>query len=781
MITKSVLEQLEFSKVLEYISKYTITEKGKELVLSIHPLESKSQAVEKGSLVEEAKNILIDRDIPPLSYMPELSVIIYKSKIENSVLTADEIKEILNLAEISRKTFSFFKSIESHQSIFNAYANKLFVDKNFENHLGRIFTQTGEISDNASEELRKIRREINEKSDNLRTVISRILKRLSEAFLVQEEYTTQRDGRMVLPIKAEHKRHVRGFIHSESATGQTVYIEPEETLELNNDILSLKFSERREIERILRRLTEKVREVSDELIRSYEIITYIDEIFALAKYSIEIVGSFPSFEENEPIRLMDARHPILLKRMGREKTIPLNIKIDKEKVIIITGPNAGGKTVVLKNFGLQILMALSGIHIPASPDSNIHFFEQILIDIGDKQSIEDDLSTFSSHLSNIKRILEKANKKSLVLLDEIGTGTDPEEGSALAASVLQKLNKKNAVVLASTHHGNLKILANEVEGFQNASMEFDTENLIPTYRFRQGLPGSSYAFEIASRIGLPDEVIKQAEYYLDDDKIKLEEFLIDIEKKSFTVNKRLNELEIENTRLKGLSQLYEKKISELEKQKKEILKEAKLKAENYLKDINKQFEATIKNIRESNASKEVIKKEKKKIEQLKKMEEIKVEEEPEIIEGKISIGDYVVLKNSNTGGEVIEIDEEKGRVSIVSGSLKIQVKIKDIAKAKRPKKIKKSIYDTNKLISNLVSTRLDIRGKKPEEAEYEVIKFLDDAYSSNVERVEILHGKGTGALKQTVHQILKKSDQVKDFYFAKIEMGGEGITVIELN
>lgn len=779
MITDNVLIQLEIPKILDYIARYAITEKGKERIKSIKPYETSELAIEQGALVSEAKEIIIEKDTPPISYIPILEKIIYKSRIANAVLTVDEIKEILNLAEVSRKTYSFFNSVEKSGNIFDKYASRLFVDRNFENHLSKVFTPSGEISDNASVQLRKIRNEIHEKSANLRSIVGRILKKLSQSYLVQEEYTTQRDGRIVLPVKVEHKRHVRGFIHSESATGQTVYIEPEETLELNNEILSLKFAEKREIERILYGLTKKIGDVSGRLIESYEIISFIDELFAKAKYSTEIIGGFPSIDDTLPVRLLNARHPVLLKKMGRNNTVPLTIEIDKEKVIILTGPNAGGKTVVLKNFAVQNIMAACGIHIPADPDSNLHFYSSVLLDIGDKQSIEDDLSTFSSHLNNINNILNEADEKTLILLDEIGTGTDPEEGSALAAAILEELKDIGATVLASTHHGNLKILANEMEGFQNASMEFDVKNLEPTYRFRQGLPGSSYAFEVASRIGLSERIIKKASEYIDSGKRKLEEFLVDIERKSYLLNSRLRELEIENTRLKGLSDLYQKRITELEKQKKEILKETKSKAENYLRNLNKEFEATIKNIKESNASREVIKEEKKRIEQIKKMEEIAVEEEPEIIPGEIKVGDYVILRNSSTGGEIIEIDNAKSRASILSGSLKIQVKLKDLVKAKRPKKGKQSFYDTNKLISNIAGTRLDIRGRKPEEVEYEVIKFLDEAYASNLNRVEILHGKGTGALKETVRQILKKNDYVNNYYYANIEAGGEGITIVE--
>ena len=369
---------------------------------------------------------------------------------------------------------------------------------------------------------------------------------------MREDYLTLRDGRMVIPVKSEHKRHLRGFIHSESATGQTVYIEPEQTLEMNNEIVTLGFSEKR--------------------------------------------GAFPSIDKKKPFTIIDARHPVLLKKLGRNAAIPLNLKLDNQKVIIITGPNAGGKTVVLKTIGLLCLLLQSGIHIPVSPDSNMHIFNNILIDIGDEQSLEDDLSTFSSHLNNLKNILVSSDNNSLVLLDEIGTGTDPIEGSALAAAVLLKLRDIGSLVFASTHHGSLKIIANNEDKFVNAAMEFDHEKLAPTYKFKLGTPGSSYAFEIAKRIGFSEELLNTAKDNLDADKHKIEEFLSEIESKSFELQEKLKKMEIENSRLAGLSNLYKENLDKLDKEKKEILKDATLEAADYLKNVNKKIENIIKEL-----------------------------------------------------------------------------------------------------------------------------------------------------------------------------------------
>ncbi len=781
MIKESILEKLEYRKVLEFAAKYCMTENGKVIVLETLPFKYAEDAIQQGNYISEAKDILIKNEEPPFEFIPNLNEPLALSQIEGTVLQPKLIVDIKNLASASRRIFHYFKLRENEARIFTDICGDLFVNKNFENHIEKIFTENGEIADNASQKLREIRSEIKEKEDSLRKVVNRILKQLSEKYLVQEEYITQRDGRIVVPVKAEHKRQVKGFIHSESATGQTVYIEPEETLELNNDILSLKFAEKREIERILRQVTSLVGQSAIELKRALSAIARIDSLFAFAKYSIEIIGAFPTINGSKPMHLMNGRHPILLKKIGREKTVPLNIKIDDQYIVLITGPNAGGKTVVLKTLGLLSLMTASGIHIPADPDSNFYFFRKILIDIGDQQSIEDDLSTFSSHLTNIRNILTEAGSETLVLLDEIGTGTDPQEGSAIATGVLIRLRDKKARVFATTHHGSLKVIANNLEGFQNSSMEFDTDNLIPTYYFHQGIPGSSYAFEITRRIGFDETFIDLAKQYLEGDKNRIEELLVQLENKSQQMRTQLQKAEVENARLTGLTNLYEQKISVLEKQKKEILEDAKKKADNYLKDVNKKVEEAIKNIKESQAQKEVIKEEKKKIEELKKENTVLVYEKPKPkaeIPAQIEVDSYVQIKNTTTYGVVLEIDKPKNKALLSVGNLKLQAKLSDLLPASK----KEYVEENKKSVSyfpEMQSYRLDIRGKKPEECEYEIIRFIDEAYSSGTDRVEIVHGKGTGVLKKTVQDILKGHHGVKTFYYAHVEYGGEGITIVE--
>jgi len=779
MISLYTLEKLEFSKILSHISKYCVTEKGKSKILSLKPLDSLQDVISEGKKVNQAKEILIQNDFPPIDYLPDLTETLYRSRIEGVIHGSKQILDVLKLAEVSRKLYQFLKPKDNEHNELLELRNYLFVDKVFEHQISKVFTESGEVRDDASNELRSIRNEIKEKEFSLQKLVNKLLKQLSESYLVQEEYITQRDGRIVLPVKAEHKRHVRGFIHSESSTGQTVYIEPEETLELNNEILSLKFAEKREIEKILKTLTLRIGSQSNELLKSLDTIAELDSIFARAKYSIEIIGSFPSFDESKPFQIIDGRHPLLIKKIGINNTVPLNLKIDKEKVIVITGPNAGGKTVALKTMGILVLMAQSGIPIPANPDSNFHYFEKVLVDIGDAQSIEDDLSTFSSHLTNIKKIIEEASEKTLVLIDEIGTGTDPTEGAAIASGVLITLRDKGAIVLATTHHGSLKVIANQLEGFQNASMEFDTNELKPTYIFNQGMPGSSYAFEVAQRIGLDEKFINLAKEFLETDKIKIEEFLISLEKKSKALREQLHKLELENLRLKSLSNLYQEKIDKLEKQKKEILADTKRKADEILETINKKLENAIKNIKESNAARDVIKREKQEIEVTKKeIKKIFLHQIKEESQYELKVGDYASIKGTTSVGIIEELDKEKDKALLTIGSIKIKAKYSELVPAKKsevedyqPKK-----FDID---ADNVNYRLDIRGKRADEAELEIIKFLDNANMQGLDKVEILHGKGTGALKQLVKSILTNYKGVKNFYYANIEYGGDGITIVE--
>ena len=781
MIATAVLQALEFDKVLTFIAKYCITANGKKNIVSLLPLQNKIEIENEGLRVTQAKEILIQQCIPPIEYIPDLVEDLAISGIEGSLLSAKKILEIKRLAEISRNIFQFFKSAQSEASELRELTQNLFVDKVFEHLIDQVITETGEIKDKASKKLYEIRQEIAEKQQDLNRIVQRISKQFKEEDFTREEFITLRDGRMVIPVKAEHKRHIKGFIHSESSTGQTVYIEPEETLQMNNEIISLQFAEKREIERILKEVTKKIGTVRHPLLASLKALAQIDAVFAKAKYSIEMMGSFPTLLKDKPFFLQEGRHPILLNKFGQGNTIPLTFSITRGKIIVITGPNAGGKTVVLKTTGLLLLMVLCGMHIPAHADSNFHFFEKILVDIGDKQSLEDDLSTFSSHILNLKSILEEADEDSLILLDEIGTGTEPSAGGAFASAVLLSLKDKGATVLSTTHHNSLKVLAHQTEGFENASMEFDLAAIKPTYRFKQGFPGSSYAFEIAKRIGFEDGFLNNAKKFLENDQQKMEEMLLSLEEKSNALNTQLQQISLENSRLAGLTGLYQQKNLQFEKEKKEILKKTKQEAESFLISSKKTIEKTIKEIKENKADKESIKISRETVANLVGTVKDFVKEDVDLSQNSVNfeIDDYAQIKNTSTTGKIFELSKDKKEASILVGSLKIQVKTSSLVHAnKEAIKVSENIFyspDTSE-----IKYRLDLRGEKPDQVEFEVVKFLDAAYSGNYVQVEILHGKGKGALKNMVKEILKKHEGVKNFYFAPVEFGGEGITIVEL-
>lgn len=779
MKQSEILEKLEFNKVLESIASFTQSEIAKEEILNIKPFSYQDTAVRRGELISAAKRLLIERIYPPETFGVNIYSVLEKSKIGGYLLSPKELVSVSKLLSVSRSYIKYFTSSEFAVELKKDFAEMLYVDQVLENRITSVIDKSGAVRDNASPRLREIRLMINEKNQQLKREAERKLKKLSDDSILMDEYLTLRDGRYVLPVKAEYKRQVKGFIHSESATGQTVYIEPEEILGLNNELISLSFEEKREVNRILAALTEQIAVRSRDLVLSLETLGKIEMIFASAKFSDEYDCSFPQVNNDKPLEIIQGKHPVLIQRLGKKKTVPLNLNFENNKVILITGPNAGGKTVVLKTVALLNLLVKSGLHAPVSPDSNFKFYKKIMVDIGDEQSIEENLSTFSSHLSNINSIINEAESGSLVLLDEIGTGTDPAEGAALAAAILLELSEKGADVLATTHHGNLKVLANNRPGFQNASLEFNAENIEPTFKLHQGEPGASYAFEVAERIGLSKSLLERAKDYVTTDDSKIEEMIIDLQKQSHSLSQKLKAAEIENARLKGLSQLYERNLKELKAKKRKIIEEAKSDAAELISDANRKIEKAIKEIKENKGERESIKKAKSEIIEFKRKIERREEVNRIINEEQFKKGDWVKIRNTASVGTIDSIDEKKKTALVIAGALKINVKLNELEHTKKNKSQVQNLSGID-YYSNLQSLRLDIRGKKPEEAEFEVVRFIDDAYASNTKEVEILHGKGTGVLKQTVTEILKSHKFVESFNFAKIELGGEGITIVKL-
>ncbi len=774
----TAIQKLEFDKVLSRISHLALSEPGKSRALEITPSSNVSEIENELRRVQEAKELLILEGTVPFQDLRDITSSVKKCAIENSMLTGQELHRIGSILATSRIIRTFLGKHREQSQSLQIFQQELLIDKVVEYNISSAIDEQGNVRDGASKELRRIRSSIGEASESLKRKLESILKRISEHDVFQEDIITTRDGRMVIPVKTEFKRNVPGFIHSSSASGATTYIEPAESLELNNLMRELMLEEQREIERILKTLTQQVRDIRQPLMQSYEALVTLDVLFAKGRYSIEIIGSAPTIIQHPTIELVNARHPVLVLRHKREEVIPLNLNLDQKiKTLVITGPNAGGKSVAMKTVGLLVLCVQSGIHIPADESTQISIFKKLFVDIGDDQSIEQDLSTFSSHLTTLKEIISSADEKTLVLIDEIGAGTDPEEGGALAIAVLSELTQRSSFTVATTHLGMLKAFVHQSEHMLNGSMEFDHVHLRPTYRFIPGVPGSSYALELATRMGLSESIIYKAKGYLGEEKIQLEDLLLDISSRSQKYDKQLDLLTKERDALAKMIQSYESKMAESQREARTIRQDAKKEAENIVSDAKSKIENIIRNIREDNASKKTIQKSRMEIQTA--IAELKKEsgEEKAYIPQDFRIGDLVYLQGGSETGEITEIRNEIAVVTWKHGS--IRVSMSTLRKADRKSETThngRSVFDTPFEVKN----EIDLRGLTGDEAVQLVEKFLDDAFVAGLFKVSIIHGKGTGALRKRITELLRTLKNVKTFNLGEWNEGGSGVTVVEL-
>lgn len=771
------LEKLEFHKILDRLSQLVSSEPARTLVRQIRPLTDIPAIRLELERVSEAKGLLIGEGMLPLDGIKDVLTALKKSTITNHFLNATELIEIASTLRAARTLSAFFSKRRDSAPQLALLAGDLFYDRVVEFNIYECLEEDGSVKDGASKDLKRIRQDMVSTSVNLRKHLGTILKRVSEKDMAQEEIVTTRDGRMVIPVKAEHKNHVPGFIHSSSASGATVFIEPAETLDLNNMLRELQLREQREIARILTMLTDQVREIAPNVERTLSLLSLLDLIAAKAKYSIETMGSAPALTEERTLSLIQARHPVLLQKHRREEIVPLDLSFGGEtRTLIITGPNAGGKSVAMKTAGLLALCAQAGLHIPASPETELCVFRKMFIDIGDDQSIENDLSTFSSHLVQMKQVLEEADADSLALIDEIGAGTDPAEGGALAAAILEDLTRRGCLTIATTHHGMLKAFAHETPHISNASMEFDQQTLQPTYRFRPEVPGSSYALELGSRLGLPSSIITAARGLVGEEKVRLEQLLIDLERQSQLYQQQIKEVSEERDRLDTLVQSYEQKIASLQKELKAIRSQAVAEAEQILQGAKALVERSVKEIRESGAEKSTVKHVREELEKLHHDIAAKRPEElPEQAEA-INVGDPVRLHNGTEVGEVVEL---KGAMATVLwGNARLKVDRKDLRRERRRSTTTGQADGGFYLPEG--KPEVDLRGMMGEEAVSTVQQFLDNALLTGLHRVDIIHGKGTGVLRKRIAEFLKTYPHVKSFRLGEWNEGGSGVTVVEL-
>jgi DNA mismatch repair protein MutS2 len=659
---------------------------------------------------------------------------------------------------------------------------------NLNNEIKRCIISEEEIADDASSTLKSIRRSIRLTNDKIHNELSSILN--SSKNVLQENIITMRNGRYCLPVKSEYKNHFQGMIHDQSSTGSTLFIEPMAIVRLNNDLRELAIKEQEEIEKILAELSMMAGEHVEQLEYDYNTITGLDFIFARAKLSKQMKGTEPKFNDKGIINLKKARHPLI----DPKHVVPIDVRIGSDfNMLIITGPNTGGKTVTLKTVGLLTLMGQAGLHIPAFDNSELAIFDEVYADIGDEQSIEQSLSTFSSHMTNIVSILHKANENSLVLFDELGAGTDPTEGAALAMAILTHLHKKGIRTMATTHYSELKIYALSTEGVLNASCEFDVETLRPTYRLLIGIPGKSNAFAISSKLGLPEYIIEEARKLIGKQDRTFEDLISDLEASRVTIEKEQNEIQQYKAEIEKLKKNLDRKNENLEASRMRILKEAKEEAYSIIQEAKEIADESIRkynrwlqqggNIKEMEAERAQLR------DRLSENSDLPIEENSKpakkVSPDNLKIGDSVFVTSLGLRGTVSTLPNAKGDLLVQMGALSSQVNTSDleaIEDTEKPVEVKRSRTQTGKIrISKSSSIRPEINliGKTVDEALFELDKYLDDAYIAHLPQVTVIHGRGTGALRNAVHDFLKKSRYVKSYRVGGHHEGNTGATIVE--
>lgn len=774
------LSKLEFDKVKKHLTRYTLSDLGREHVEKLLPATEEEVIRQSLSVVSEMK-LLLESDEPlPLDHVLDIRLSLQRASIENYLLPSDHLRKIALVIDTSSKVSRYFGKRKGQYPLLSRLVGQYSIEKILQYNIDRAIDEHGMVKDNATKEISNIRQEISDKRISLKKTLEQMLKEVVGKDWVQDEIITTRDGRMVIPIKVEHKNRVPGFIHSSSASGATVYIEPTETLELNNAIRTLEFGEQREVEKLLKGLTEQVKDSGDNLRAVVRILGELDFIQAKAKYSIELIGSEPKFRSGAPLKIIRGYHPILLQHHKRDEVVPLDLTLgDGTVTIIITGPNAGGKSVAMKTVGLLSAMAQAGCHVPASPESEFRIFTDIFVDMGDEQSIENDLSSFTSHLNNLRYILEHVNGTSLVLLDEIGSGTDPLEGSSIAAAVLEYISEKSCLTIATTHHGSLKAFAFEHRSITNAAMEFDQKTLTPTYKFRSGIPGSSYALEMAERLQVPATVIRRAKELKGTQSTNLESLIIDLEKKSQDLQKNLEIVQNDKDSLHASMTYYQNKITSLEKEVKDIKAQALQEATKIVESASRTIERLVKEIKEQSAKKEIVVSAKKELKELKSDLEKEISrvapEEP--VSMAICVGSYVRLRDSTTEGEVVEV-LDNGYAYVLVGTLRLHIPVSDLVAIEKKEVF--SSYSHAEQLSTEVKREVDLRGMYGDEAIETVAKAIDNALLHGLHRIDIIHGKGTGALRKRVREYLQNNSAIKSFRLGEWNEGGSGVTIVEL-
>ena len=792
-MNQKALETLEYKKIIAQLKREMGSAASAKLADELTPLTSEKIIKEELRSTTEAVDLIVRKGPLPTGGLYDIREALLLAKKGGS-LTMRQLLEVQNVLGISSEVVAFMHDDALPELKYIGEMVDLIVEFTaLEKEISRCILTEDEMADNASPKLKDIRRSIHQQNQAIKNKLSRIITSSSNKTYLQDTIVTMRDGRYVIPVKQEYRSFFPGMVHDQSKGGATLFIEPQGVVELNNKLRELEVEEQLEIARILAELSSRVAEHYREIRSNLELLTKLDFIMAKGKLSCKMHASEPKIDADGELRLISARHPLI----EYKKAVPVDIRIGGDyRTLIITGPNTGGKTVSLKTAGLLVMMAQSGLHIPASHASTLPIFGEVFADIGDEQSIEQSLSTFSSHMKNIVSIIDKASYDSLVLVDELGAGTDPTEGAALAIAILERFYDSGALTMATTHYNELKKYALATSGVENAAMEFDVETLTPTYRLLIGVPGKSNAFEISKKLGLSESVIERATEHIkhgdmefenvissiEDDKRKAAADRLDAESMRAEIEERLKKLEEKE---KAISEKRADIIAEAKREARELLRETK----SAVKDVQKDLRRLQKSGAHTNLNTGALEKSRRKINEAEDLVSEKVvkqvNSEP-VSADTLKIGDRVKLLTIGQNGTILSLPDEKGNLMINIGALKVKARLQDLmlineGKDRKPQAKSSSKYGSLlRSKSSSVSASINVMGKNLEDALADVEKYLDDVYMAGLDMVSIIHGRGGGILKDGIRQMLKRKKYVDSYGAASYNDGGEGVTVVRM-
>ena len=795
-MNKRALEILEYNKIINMLSGEAGSQMAKDRIARFSPRGDILYIRDLLRETTEACDVIIRKGTLPIGELYDIEPLLYRVR-KGGALTMKQLLMILYNMKVTENVVSFLKKDLPHLSVIHGKAEVLVPLPKLRDRIDRCILSEDEMADSASPELARIRREIGRENEAVRAKLNSIISSQTNRTYLQDAIVTMRDGRYVVPVKQEHRQKIAGIVHDQSGSGSTLFIEPQAIVEANNRLRELELMEMAEIERILQELTESVAEHFHELLNNQHILIDLDVIFAKGRLSVKMKAEEPVMEEGYYLELKEARHPLI----DQKKVVPINVRLGNEfRTLVITGPNTGGKTVTLKTIGLLSMMAMTGLHIPASSLSRVPVYKEIFCDIGDEQSIEQSLSTFSSHMKNTVEFIEKAGFGSLVLLDELGAGTDPTEGAALAISILETLGRNKANVVATTHYNELKKFAIEREGVQNASMEFDVETLSPTYRLNIGIPGKSNAFEISRKLGLAPYIIDRANELIERGDMEFEEVISSIENERKQAEAEKMEADSILEEMKKREAELDRRMKLLTKHEKDVLDKAKEEARDILKDAKntaQEVQQDLKELAKLDSLGERTKGLEKNKRRLKEAQDkysqglIKEINDNPVAADEIKVGDRVKVLTLDQVGEILSKPDERGDMQVQVGVMKIYVNVEDLMLVQGgPNGVnekKKSIYDrkTGKKSGEMyrtkalsVSSNINVVGKNLDDATEDVLKYLDDAYMGGLKTVTIIHGRGAGILKNGISELLRRTPTVKSFRKGNYNEGGEGVTVV---